>query len=167
MQRTFSNFLTIDDEKAARHSVLVEDTAYYQSSILFGADGCESRRDIARLNQLGNNFTFPDSLKKLQEVNRSSFVKQRGSLLISALLASNSDKISSIVADPTKFILSISSDATDVFPNLPQNQSQNSDGTSAISTLANAGPFRSGCWQALPTQNLRNMVGAVLNNEDQ
>jgi len=165
MQKTFSNFLTTDDEKAARHAVLVEDTAYYQSSMLYGADGCESSSDVARLKQLGNNFTFPDSITKLQAAERSDFVKQRGSLLTNGLLAGNSDKISSIAADPTKFTLAISSDAVDVFPNLVPNQSPNGVGTTAISTLASAGPFRSGCWQALPTQNLRNMVGAVLNKK--
>jgi hypothetical protein len=167
MQQTFSNFLTTDDELAARHAVLVEDTAFYQSSILHGADGCESSSDISRLKQLSSGFTYPDTLNRPQprDINRSNFVKQRGSLLTNALLAGNSDKISSIVADPTKFILAVSSDAEDVFPNLVPNQSLNGVGATAISTLAGAGSFRSGCWSALPTQNLRNMVGAVLNKK--
>jgi len=165
MQQTFSNFLTTDDEKAARHAVLLEDTNYYQSTVLNDADGCESDSDVARLKELGTGFSFPDLAKKKWDIDRSHFVQQRGSLLTTALSAGSSDKISAIVADPTKFALAVSSDAVDMFSNSVQNQSLNGVGTAAITTLAGAGPFRSGCWSALPGQSLRNMVGAVLNKK--
>ncbi len=165
MQQTLANFLTIDDELAARHAVLREDTNYFGSAILYGADGCESESDVERLKKLSNSFSFPGDLARVNATVRSNFVSQRGALVTKALLAGSSDAINAIVADPSKVILSASPDTYDLFPNVPQNQSPNGTGTSAIATLSGAGSFRSGCWSALPTQNLRNMVGAVLNKK--
>jgi len=165
MQQTFSNFLTIDDELAARHAVLREDTSYFGSAVLYGADGCESESDAAKLKTLSESFSFPGDLSRLNATVRNNFVTQRGSLVTKALLAGTSDAVTAMVSDPNKIILSASPDTYDLFPNVAQGQSPNGTGTSAISTLANAGSFRSGCWSALPTQNLRNMVGAVLNKK--
>lgn len=53
MEKTFSNFLSKDDELAARHAVLVEDTAYYQSAVLHGADGCEGALRSSRHSSFG------------------------------------------------------------------------------------------------------------------
>lgn len=165
MRQNFANFLTVNDALAARHAVLLDATGFYQSSILRNAPGCESDSEVAQLKTLSNSFTFPPDIARETAANRSNFVRARGSLITTALLAATGDKIQNLVADQSKFALLISGDVKTVFPNITEGQSVGGIGASAIAQLAGAGPFRTGCWAAIPAQSLRNIVGMALNKK--
>lgn len=165
MRSNFANYLTTDDSLVARHAVLLDATAFYQSAILRKAPGCESESEVARLQALGSVFVFPADLQRKAAANRSNFVKTRGTLVRSALFAPTVDKITTITADSSKFALLVSADVKTLFPNLVEGQPIGGTGPTAIAQLAGSGGFRCGCWAALPAQNLRNMVGMVLNNK--
>jgi len=141
-------------------------TTFYNMAELRNAPGCESAGDVANLKTLNPNFEFPADLVRLSAENRSAFVKGRGeSLLTPALLSGSSDKISANLADPAKFTIQIASEVKNVFPNAPDAQTNSLTGAAAVTLLAGAGPFRNGCWAALPGQNLRNLAGMVMNKK--
>jgi hypothetical protein len=163
MRQNFPNFLTTDDALAARHAVLLRRTNFYNLAKLKTAIGCETPKDIERLKKLNSAFEFPD-LDRPSGENRSAFVKKRGEDLVStALIANSKDKLTAIMADPKTFTFFVSNDVRTVFPEPSDGKTWGgATGTDAINQLIEAGGFRSGCWQALPTQNLRNLVGMAL-----
>jgi hypothetical protein len=168
MRANFPNFLTTDDALAARHAVLLRRTVFYNSTKLRSALGCESPDEVARLKLLSSSFQFPDELARLTNDNRTAFVKNRGGVLITpALLSGTKDKLSAILSDPNKFTLLVSSDiAASVFPSPETGKTWGGvSGGPALDELVSAGPFRTGCWAALPNQNLRNLVGMALNKK--
>jgi len=163
MRDNFSRFLTVDDRLAARHAVLRRRTNFYSLAILRSADGCITTDEITKLWALNANFDIP-SIHRPSKDNRSAFVAARGSHLVTpALLSADKTRLAQVVADTSKFTFSVSADVRSVFSD-PADGRKWGDvtGQEAITNLAQAGPFRSGCWQALPTQNLRNMVGMVM-----
>jgi len=166
MRTNFANYLTADDALVARHAILANATGFYQSAVLNKAPQCESESDVNRLKTLSSGFVFGPDLQRTVAVNRSNFVKARGKLITTALTAASSDKIQAITSNSSTFNLLISGDVKSVFPNLADGQAIGGSGTAALSQLAEAGGFRSGCWAALPTQNLRNMVGMVENRKN-
>ena len=93
-------------------------------------------------------------------------MQTRGKSLLSPALASgNKDKITAMLSDPAKFTLLVSADSQGVFPStLPANKASwgGVTGGDALDQLLKAGSLRTACWQALPTQNLRNLVGMAL-----
>jgi hypothetical protein len=166
MRSNFANYLTTDDALVARHAVLLDATSFYQSAVLRSAPRCESEDEVSRLKTLSSAFVFPANLQREAAVNRSSFVKARGRLIATAFVAGTSDRIQSIIANSSTFALLISAEVKSVFPNLGDGQTSGGTiGEAAITQLAGAGGFRVGCWAALPTQNLLNMVGMALNKK--
>jgi hypothetical protein len=165
MRSNFANYLTGDDALVARHAVLLNATGFYQSALLRNAPQCESEVEVSRLKALNSAFVFPADLAREVATNRSKFVQARGSLVSTALFAGSTDKIQTIVASSSTFALLISPDLKDVFPNQGAGSPIGVTGEAAITQLVGAGGFRSGCWAALPTQNLRNMVGMALNKK--
>ena len=163
MRTNFARFLTVGDRLAARHAVLRRRTNFYSLATLRTADGCMSDNEISKLHGLSAKFDVP-SISRLSKSNRSAFVAARGTALVSpALLSGDSTRLAKIVSDPAKFTFSVSADVRQVFSD-PKDGKKWGDltGQEAINNLAQAGSFRSGCWQALPTQNLRNMVGMIM-----
>lgn len=163
MRSNFANYLTSDDSLVARHAVLLDATSFYQSARVRNAPGCENEDDVTRLKALSGHFQFPADLQRETDTNRSTIVKARGKLVAAALVSGASAKIQSVVSNNAAFALLISEDVKSVFPNLSTGQPIGGTGGAAISQLAGGGGFRVGCWAALPTQNLRNMVGVALN----
>lgn len=167
MRTQFSNFLTIDDGLAARHAVLLRRTNFYSLANLHGAANCESDTEVTSLKTLNSHFEFPPIARTTND-DRSPFVQNRGNkMLIPALLLANKDALTGIVADPTKFTFAVAKDVTNAFPDPPTGVKTWGDitGTAAIDQLVQAGSFRTGCWSALPAQNLRNLIGVALNKK--
>lgn len=169
MRTNFPNFLTDNDALAARHAVLLRRTNFYNFSALRRSSltsNCETLTDVAKLKTLSAAFDMPPDLGRLDDDNRNAIVKSRGDSMLSPAFASaNKDKLTALLANPEKFTLLVSSDAQGLFPPPPAPDKKpwgGVTGTAAVDQLVKAGGLRTGCWQAMPTQNLRNLVGMVL-----
>jgi hypothetical protein len=167
MRSNFANFLTTSDALAARHAVLLRRTNFYDFAKLRETAGCESQREVEQLKKLNANFEFPADIGRTDSQNRSEFVQKRGKGMLSpALRGGSKDTLTRVLADPAKFTLLISSDVRAVFPDVADGRTWGDvTGTLAIDQLIQAGRFRTGCWNALPNQNLRNMVGVAVNEK--
>ena len=163
MRTNFPNFLSSDDSLAAMHSVLLRRTNYYNSSSLHEAPQCLNAKELARLASLSSVFTIPLT-DRLSFKDRSAFVTNRGSRLISPALAGvNKDLLTKILSDPATFIFAVSSEVSGLFPPSVDGKPWGGlVGDAAVDQLITAGGIRTACWQAIPNQNLRNMVGMAL-----